>query len=87
MKKWNAEQIVKARKTTLKPVLEQLGYRLKFLAHDNWEVIEIPGEIIVRDHYWRSRDLDACGNAIDLLTNHFDYSFTAAMDLLLSQHK
>ena len=40
--KWTSQQIRAARQTPLKPLLEQLGYRLDPLENDNWKVYGLP---------------------------------------------
>jgi len=47
-KSWPAESIQKARQAPLKPLLEQLGYRLDPLENDNWKTYGLPQEIVIR---------------------------------------
>jgi len=40
--KWTPQQIRTARRVPLKPLLEQLGYRLDPLKNENWKVYGLP---------------------------------------------
>ena len=40
--KWTPQQIRAARRIQLKPLLEQLGYRLDPLGNDNWKACGLP---------------------------------------------
>ena len=40
--KWTPQQIRTARRILLKPLLEQLGYRLDPLENENWKVYGLP---------------------------------------------
>jgi hypothetical protein len=64
---WKRSDIRRARQTPLKPVLEQLGYRLQPLQSGNFLIAGLspetchgvaPGRsrIIVKDHYWICAD-------------------------------
>jgi hypothetical protein len=79
---WSREQIRAARQTPLKPVLERLGYRLHPTANDNYVVVGLVPEIVIKDHYWVCADTEAAGNAIDLLVKLRGMSFNDAMRLL-----
>jgi hypothetical protein len=74
----------------LKPVLEQLGYRLEPIANDHYLLTGFPQEIVVKDHYWICTDEAACpelrrgGNAIDFFVRLNNTSFNDAIRLLLS---
>ena len=80
--KWTPTQIQTARRTELKPLLEELGYRLDPLKNDNWKVYGLSKEIIIKEHYWSSPQNGTGGNAIDLLTQVMGMSFSEAMSLL-----
>ena len=58
---WNRSEIRRARQTPLKPVLERLGYRLNPIANDNYVVIGLPQDIVVKDHYWVCTDTGSAG--------------------------
>jgi len=81
---WNRSDIRRARQTPLKPVLERLGYRLNPTAHDNYVVIGLSQDIVVKDHYWVCADTGDAGNAIDFLVRIKGTSFHEAMRLLTS---
>ena len=57
--------IRRARQTPFKPLLERLGYRLNAIANDNYVVIGLPREIVVKGHCWACADGGDAGNAID----------------------
>jgi len=81
---WTKAEIRAARQTPLKPVLEQLGYRLEPRKDDNYLVLDTPEEIVVKDHYWVCLDDGAAGNAIDFLVDVEGMTFKKAVELLLS---
>ena len=81
---WNRSDIRRARKMPLKPVLEQLGYRLQPLQSGNYLVSGLSPEIVVKDHYWICADTGSAGNAIDFLVRVQKTSFNEAMRLLTS---
>ena len=80
--KWTPQQIRAARRVLLKPLLEQLGYRLDPLENDNWKVYGLPKETIFKEHYWSCPENGTGGNAIDLLVQVMGMSFSEAMELL-----
>ena len=80
--KWTPLQIRAARRILLKPLLEQLGYRLDPLDNGNWKAYGLPKEIIIKEHYWSCPEKGTGGNAIDLLTQIMDMTFNEAMSLL-----
>jgi hypothetical protein len=86
MKKWTEQQIKTARQTEIKPLLEKLGHRFVYIYDDNYNLLNSTHTIVVKKHYWQNREEQTGGNAIDLLTNHFGYTFAEAMDLLLGEH-
>ena len=79
---WTKAEIREARQTPLKPVLERLGYRLTPTGQDNYRVLGLSDEIVVKDHYWVRLDDGAAGNAIDFLVKVRGMSFNEAMRLL-----
>lgn len=81
---WTKADIRRARQTPLKPVLERLGYRLNPIANDNYAVIGLARDIVVKDHYWVCADTGEAGNAIDFLVRVKGVSFQEAMRLLTS---
>ena len=81
---WTKADIRRARQTPLKPILEQLGYRLQPLQRGNYLVTGLAPEIVVKDHYWVCTDTGAAGNAIDFLVRVRKTSFNDALRLLLA---
>jgi hypothetical protein len=81
---WNRSEIRRARQTPLKPVLERLGYRLNPMANDNYVIIGVSPDIVVKDHYWVCADTGDAGNAIDFFVRIKGTSFQEAMRLLTS---
>ena len=81
---WTKAEIRAARQTALKPVLEDLGYRLEPRNNDNYLVLGLPEEIVVKEHYWVCLDDGSAGNAIDFLVRVEGMTFKKAMELLLS---
>lgn len=81
---WKRSEIRRARQTPLKPVLEELGYQLQPLRNGNYLVRHLAAEIVVKDHYWVSKDTGSAGNAIDFLVEVQGMSFSQAMDTLLA---
>ena len=81
---WNRSDIRRARQTPLKPVLERLGYRLNPIANENYVVVGLAQDIVVKNHYWVCAHTGAVGNAIDFLVRVKGVSFNEAMRLLTS---
>lgn len=79
---WSKGDIRCARQTPLKPVLEQLGYRLEPRANDNYAISAQCGEIVIKDHYWNCPATGQAGNAIDFLVLIRGASFHEAMTQL-----
>jgi hypothetical protein len=84
-RKWSTDEVIKARQTPIKPLLEKLGYKFMEFYGDNWSLLGTTKTIIVKKHYWRNPEAQTGGNAIDLLTQHLGYTFTEAMELLINQ--
>lgn len=49
--KWSKEQIQRARRTILAPVLEDRGYALQAIGNENFRLQDVPG-LVVKRHYW-----------------------------------
>jgi hypothetical protein len=81
---WNRSEIRQARQTPLKPVLERLGHQLRATNNDNYVLVGLAPEVVIKDHYWVCADTGAAGNAIDFLVRVKGLSFNAAMKLLLA---
>lgn len=79
---WTREQIRAARQAPLKPVLEQLGYRLQHVANGNYLVIGPSPDVVVKDHYWVCAETGQAGNAIDFLVRVRNMRFHDVMRLL-----
>ena len=89
---WTRFEIRAARQTPLRPVLEALGYRGEPVRDGNCRIDGLPGEVIVKDHYWVRTDDGAAGpvpareamsgNAIDFFVKLRGKSFREAMRLL-----
>lgn len=80
--KWTPQQIRTARHIQLKPLLEQLGYRLDPQKNENWKPYGLPRQIVVKEHYWSCPRDGTGGNAIDLLVQVLGMTFSEAMSLL-----
>lgn len=80
---WKRSEIREARHQNLKPIVERLGYELRDLQNENYLVLGLPSEVIIKRHYWICTDDGSGGNAIDFLTQILDMSFHAAMDILM----
>lgn len=81
---WTKMDIRRARQVPLKPVLENLGYRLGPTKNGNYLVLDITPEITIKDHYWVCPETGSAGNSIDFLIKIKGMSFTNAVELLLS---
>ena len=79
---WSRLEIRIARQIHLKPVLEQLGYRLLPRPEANFAVTGLAYEIIIKDHYWNCPDSGQSGNAIDFFVKIRGVTFNEAMTLL-----
>ncbi len=81
-KKYSREDICRARKCPLKPVLELCGYRLRRRSGGNFEVLGLDQPVVVKEHYCTCPDTGEAGNAIDFMMRFRGLSFAEAMDLL-----
>ena len=84
VQKHNITDIRRARQVALKPVLISLGYQLQELRNGNYRVHRLAADIVIKDHYWVSKDHGSAGNAIDYLVDIEGFTFNRAVDLLLS---
>ena len=80
--RWTRSEIRAARKTPLKPLLEQLGYRLSPTGQGNYALLGRSEEVVVKDHYWVRLQDGVAGNAIDFLVKIHGMSFAEAMQIL-----
>lgn len=81
---WTRSEIRRARQTPLRPLLERLGYRLSPTGQDNYMVLGLPEEVVVKNNFWVRLDDGEAGNAIDFLVKIRGMSFHRAMELLTS---
>ena len=89
---WSRLEIRQARQIHLKPVLEQLGYRLLPRPDGNYAITGLPctasaaqglaHEIIIKEHYWNCPDSGQSGNAIDFFVKIRGVTFNEAMTFL-----
>ena len=79
---WNRSDIRRSRQIQLKPVLEQLGYRLQSRPNGNYAIAGLANEIVIKDHYWHCIDAGQAGNAIDFFVTVRGVTFNEAMTLL-----
>ena len=90
---WNREQIRSARQAHLKPILENLGYRLKTLNNGNYEICGLSKTVIIKDNYWVCTDDQsaACaehcrsGNVIDFCMKILGMSFRQTMKIITEE--
>jgi hypothetical protein len=82
---WSKREIRSARQTSLAVVIEGLGYRLQPTGQGNCIVLDLPGEVVVKQHYWVRLEDGAAGNSIDFFVRLQGKSFTEAMGLLLEK--
>jgi len=81
---WTHTEIRKSRKKVLKPILENLGYRLKPLKQNNYLVMNMPDKIIIKESYWINQVDGTSGNAIDFFVKLCGKNFNETMKLLQS---
>ena len=81
---WTHTEIRKSRKKVLKPILENLGYRLKPLEQNNYLVMNMPDKIIIKESYWINQVDGTSGNAIDFFVKLCGKNFNETMKLLQS---
>jgi hypothetical protein len=78
---WNREQIQRARKIPLAPLLRRRGYPLRQRPGDNF-LIEDHQDLVVKDSYWVWPSHQMKGNAIDFFMLVECCSFQEAMEIL-----
>ncbi len=81
---WSRTEIRRSRRMPLEPVLRRLGYRLVEQTDGNWLVVGLPGEVVIKEHYWVRTEDGTGGNAIDFLMDVEGMNFAQAMRRLLS---
>ena len=80
---WTREQIQRARKIPLAPLLRERGYPLRVMPGDNF-LIEDHQDLVVKDSYWVWPSRTMKGNAIDFFMLVECRSFHEAMEILAS---
>lgn len=75
---WSREQIRRARRTPLAPLLQKRGLELIPRPADNFELAAYPG-LLLKAGYWRWPQRQLAGNAIDFFTAVLGLSFHQAM--------
>jgi hypothetical protein len=83
-KRWEREQIQRARKTPLAPLLRRRGYPLRARPGENF-LVEDHQDLVVKDSYWVWPSRQMKGNAIDFLMLIECRSFNEAMDILVAE--
>ena len=83
-KRWDREQIQRARKTPLAPLLHRRGYPLRARPGENF-LVEDHQDLVVKDSYWVWPSRQMKGNAIDFLMLIECRSFSEAMDILAAE--
>jgi hypothetical protein len=78
---WNREQIQRARKIPLAPLLRRRGYPLRERPGENF-LIEDHQDLVVKDSYWVWPSHQMKGNAIDFFMMVECCSFHEAMEIL-----
>jgi len=78
---WSREQIRRARRRRLMPVLKDRGYRLRPKPNDNF-LVEDEQDLVVKSHYWVWPSRGMKGNAIDFFMLVECRSFNEAMEIL-----
>ncbi len=80
---WTRADIRSARQAHLKPVLENLGYRLRTLKNGNYEVCGLSRTVIIKASYWTCTDNQRSGNVIDFCMQILNMSFNQAMEIIM----
>ena len=85
-KRWDREQIQRARKTALAPLLRRRGYPLRARPGENFQV-EDHQDLVVKDCYWVWPSHQMKGNAIDFFMLVECRSFNEAMEILADENE
>lgn len=78
---WSREQIQRARRTSLAPILKKRGYPLREKTDDNFLVTD-HADLVVKDFYWIWNSRELKGNAIDFFMFIEGLSFDQTMEIL-----
>jgi len=84
---WKPSEIRSARQAHLKPILENLGYRLKPLNNGNYEVCGLPRTVVIKRNYWICTETQTAGNVIDFCTKVLNMSFRQTMEVIMESEK
>jgi len=82
--KWTKEQIRRARRAPLAPLLRERGYHLREKPHGNY-LVEDQGDLVVKESYWIWESREMKGNAIDFFMLVECRSFNEAMETLMEK--
>ena len=83
--RWDREQIQRARKTPLSPLLRRRGYPLRTRPGENF-LVEDHQDLVVKDCYWVWPSRQLKGNAIDFFMLVECRSFNEAMEILIDEN-
>ena len=84
--RWDREQIQRARKTQLPPLLRRRGYPLRTRPGENF-LVEDHQDLVVKDCYWVWPSHQMKGNAIDFFMLVECRSFNETMEILAAQNE
>ena len=84
--RWDREQIQRARKTPLPPLLRRRGYPLRARPGENF-LVEDHQDLVVKDCYWVWPSHQMKGNAIDFFMLVECRSFNEAMEILVDENE
>ncbi|MBI1871372.1 MAG: hypothetical protein HYS07_09295 [Chlamydiae bacterium] len=79
---WSKQQIQKARKVYLAPLLAKRGFSLRKLEYDNFAIDQFPGVVIKYNFFFHKFDRSR-GNSIDFFIRIQHKSFHEAMTILI----
>lgn len=83
--RWDREQIQRARKTPLPPLLRRRGYPLRTRPGENF-LVEDHQDLVVKDCYWVWPSHQMKGNAIDFFMLVECRSFNETMEILAADN-
>lgn len=83
--RWDREQIQRARKTPLPPLLRRRGYPLRTRPGENF-LVEDHQDLVVKDCYWVWPSHQMKGNAIDFFMLVECQSFNETMEILAAEN-
>ena len=83
--RWDRDQIQRARKTPLPPLLRRRGYPLRTRPGENF-LVEDHQDLVVKDCYWVWPSHQMKGNAIDFFMLVECQSFNDTMEILAAEN-